>query len=271
MNIPNFPTDNLYKFLTIFGFVLLISGIYIAYNERVDLSTKIDELTIKEQSLLVIKKHQVKTPENKLDFLADSIALSVNIERLKNKVELFQNHSSLCFIIAIAGSGLLIFGIIKWHNKTQIYQDKILKNEAEKYLNDKSIIIHKVQFEKEFEIYTELWSKLISLRDTTFALRAKRINNNISYDVKLKSFWESFRIFLKLYEQNKPFYPKEIEEVLSVILKTTHKESIHFEMLEPSEENYFKEADINMDLIITEIDNVCLKIRERIGIITITN
>ena len=41
-----------------------------------------------------------------------------------------------------------------------------LKSEAER-----KNLIHRYQFEKEFSIYTDLWAKLIDLRNTTASLR----------------------------------------------------------------------------------------------------
>ena len=46
-------------------------------------------------------------------------------------------------------------------------------------------------------------------------------------------------------------------------------ESIDFELLDTKEKDYFKDTNLNMDSIIKVIDNICLKIRERIGVVSV--
>jgi len=51
MNIPNVPTDNLYKFLSIFGLILFVFSSYMLYEIPQNLNTEIDLMKIKEEAL----------------------------------------------------------------------------------------------------------------------------------------------------------------------------------------------------------------------------
>ena len=47
MKIPNLPTDNLYKFLSIFGLVLFVFGVYMIKDIPNQLHLRVDDFTIK--------------------------------------------------------------------------------------------------------------------------------------------------------------------------------------------------------------------------------
>ena len=211
------PTDNLYKFIAIFGLVFVVFSSYM------------------------------------LNQTADKTEITIS------------------FILLDVGIVTTVFGFITWYIKTQRYNDRILKNESEKLLNDKTVLIHKIQFEKEFNIYDELWPCLTDLRNATHALRPniEQIDMSIPEEVRRKKKAEDFikahNKCVGVFDNNKPFYPEDIyEKIADLILKTKFEKNSFDFMLEVNLER-FDEAKLKMDEIIQKVESICLKIRSRIG------
>jgi len=278
MEMPNLPTDNLYKFLAMFGLIILIFSSYMFIQEPEKLYSDIDKLQVREQLVkiqnqndsLVARQRDLKT---KNEYLQDSLELVTSLNGLQRKVDKLPGRLNIYIILYFFGGGISIIGFLLWFSKTQKFNDEIIKNESKKILNDKSVVIHKVQFEKEFNIYSELWANLILLRNATQSLRPGFESYDKSQSIeerkkiKIQDFFDSFNKCVISYENNKPFYPENIYKEIESVLKTSRKEAIEFEMMSPIESDYFKNAENNMDEIIEKIDIICIKIRDRIGLL----
>ena len=84
-----------------------------------------------------------------------------------------------------------------------------LKSEAER-----KNLIHRYQFEKEFSIYTDLWAKLIDLRNTTASLRpvldtidSTKNEEDIKKE-RLEKQYEKLIAVAESFDKNRPFYSK---------------------------------------------------------------
>lgn len=279
MEMPNLPTDNLYKFLALFGLILIVFSSYMFNQTPEKLYSDIDNLKVKEQ-LLKIKVHGDsfkgnQLVNNKIEHLKDSLEFDATLKGLQRKVDRFPKLLYLYLILLLLGVAATIFGFIKWFFRTQKFNDLMLENESKKSLNDKSVVIHKIQFEKEFGVYNNLWPNLILLRNATQNLRPtfESYDNTQSEEdrknTKIKNFNDSFNKCAETFDQNKPFYPEDIYKEIEMILRTSRHEAIEFVYMHPRESDYFKNAEKNIDEIISKIDSVCLKIRDRIGIVKV--
>lgn len=199
-------------------------------------------------------------------------------------------------ILGGLGTGVLLVGALSsWLGK--IWAERILSKDRAKYdrelesfrqkgdallekvrgKTEKEILVHKVQFEKEFEVYKSLWNALVILRDTTVSLRGV-----LEWDVpgesepdrikrKMVGFHPAYDSFLELVERNRPFYAEEIYAKVKELISNTHSEVISFlrvgrEYRSQEELHQFYEIRKKIQAL---SDETCDLIRNRIGLIKI--
>jgi hypothetical protein len=135
----------------------------------------------------------------------------------------------------------------------------------------RTVLVDKVQFEHEYEIYKKAWERLFALQQATLQLRPvldhfdpaeskedrmrKRIGN------VLKPYNE----FSALIETNQPFYPEVVYSALVAVRNKCHEEVIDFEYTERPHKEYWSEARKNQEEILALIDKACEAIRSRIA------
>jgi len=123
-------------------------------------------------------------------------------------------------LVVSGGVGAAIIGLLG-----KLWVDRKLDREKANYERELENLkaklaqkhtIHKLQFEKEFSIYLELWKALVRLRDATTDLtrRSEFITSNETMEQrqnrKDKEFKESYNEVIQLIEEQKPFYDKEV-------------------------------------------------------------
>jgi uncharacterized membrane protein len=142
MNIPNLPTDNLYKFLALTGIIILIFSIAITETRLTELESESDYYLTQQGELYF----DIQSLNSDLDRITDKEIFE--LKRLKNEIrirvfklsrtkELLLKKSKqtrTVFRWSIFGvlSGLLIsvFGFVLWYNRVQRYLDYKLKLET---------------------------------------------------------------------------------------------------------------------------------------------
>jgi len=134
---------------------------------------------------------------------------------------------------------------------------------------DKSLHIHKVQFEKEFNIYEDIWQKLVEIKKATLSLRPRfdSVDPQESLEERKKkrmdSFSSSFTPFRDSIEKNRPFYAQDIYKLLNDLLKVTYNEAIDFQYSEKQDRQYWEEGKKNEEEILQKIEAICESIRNR--------
>lgn len=183
LNLPTPPTDNLYKFISIFGLVLAVLGIFYVETKSLELNQEIYNLE-REKSVFSIEKSKIERKRNYLkdkidDFnrladikskpivndsiiswtriisgsknlITESNNISTLIEELREVelefekkqveidskesiIELKTNQDEKIFdvidILIPIGIILSFFGFVLWYDKSQKYQDVILKEQ----------------------------------------------------------------------------------------------------------------------------------------------
>lgn len=167
--------------------------------------------------------------------------------------ELFELSAAI--IASVGGAGFIVIGLSNWLGK--IWANRILENEKEKHTkeiekyknelvmelehlkryNEKNIFVSKLQFEKEFEIYLELWESLFDVYVCTNSLFA-RIDSfpqdlderNKHFHERYKRFSEAYNIYLKTIIKYAPFYSKDIYTEFDSIREICRKQGINFEV-----------------------------------------
>jgi membrane-bound ClpP family serine protease len=148
---PEAPTDNLYKFIAIFGLALLLVGAilptYITYSEKMNYVETMAKVKALENEMLVAGDFEILE-----EFKTEKVRTSEEVERFNAKVrdftlkngqavaELERFNARNPFAVAAAdnirilyviGAFLVAFGFVLWYYKLQRYQDLIIKNQAE--------------------------------------------------------------------------------------------------------------------------------------------
>jgi len=125
-------------------------------------------------------------------------------------------------LIAAGGIGAAIIGVIG-----KLVVDR--KLQEQKHEHDKQIeplkselqrknTIHKLQFEKEFEIYEELWKKLVDVRRSAVITPTVDIapGGKTLYDVYKERFDNAVKAFNEandLFEYHRPFYHDDVSSI----------------------------------------------------------
>lgn len=165
----------------------------------------------------------------------------------------------ISIISILATIGLAIYAV---NTNTQL---EILRGQV-----SRQNFIHQLQFEKEFEIYKELWSLISDLGNYTAQLRP-----TMDYAVEGKSYEaiindrvqkisESRNEFVKMFQKNKPFYSDAIYYKLLEFNSIIRKEVFSAKHDDSLKRKYWEEAEENVKKIQEITDEICLLIRERI-------
>jgi len=185
-----------------------------------DIKTEIDLINKNtEIKILELQNNKLSLPTNK-STIEEVIQLEVDSHIDSTKLDVKnKGFYIICFISTV----LIFFGFYKWYFKTQKFNDIILKNESEKLKENKNISIHKLQFEKEFELYNELWKLLIELKakagSITRVIGFLNEKNKLKQKQNIEEIRKVNEVLIacgRLVEQNRPFFLKKY------MMKLTH-------------------------------------------------
>jgi hypothetical protein len=141
----------------------------------------------------------------------------------------------------------------------------------------KKTTLHKLQAEKEFEVYSEIWDKAITLK---FALQELRpamdtIDPNEPpeerWNRRYKKVREAFSEFTQSVEKQRPFYPEKSYQELQTLSGEVWNEIVDFEFSFEEDQKWkmpvdgYRRAMKNLAEIIKRMDIVCELIRNRIS------
>jgi hypothetical protein len=147
-------------------------------------------------------------------------------------------------------------------------QARLKKLEAE---NQKKIEVHKIQFLKEFDIYSNLWASLVQLRSEVRLLRPKldsKPQNKTADEVdkeRMENAIKSANNCIDIFEKQKPFYSQSIYTHLNSLAKIVRKEIIEVQLKNPMDKEFYDKGEVNYEKIVVLIEKICDDIRARIG------
>lgn len=176
-----------------------------------------------------------------------------------NEIEMKDLISIIFSFISLVGAGVAFF-------ITQTQKKKIL---ALQNNEERRNLIHRYQFEKEFEIYQLLWSKLVQFDTAQHKLKSYRMNTSDEEMIaKNRLLIEEFNLAYKELQHsfvlNKPFYSNHIfDEVKQIIdLGAFSAIDISHEL-----DKSYRQALKNSELIGIHLESVNIRIKERIQFI----
>lgn len=149
------PTDNLYKFIALFGLTLVILSFipfYHSYKVKIEeievianfnkLKPQSDRLIIYIKSLLAEKDYEPEgnlAPKSLLIKEYNKLYMPIEIELNKLEIQTLKNAELkklvraeliLSIMILLMGVGFMFFGFKHWYYKLQKYQDMIIIKQA---------------------------------------------------------------------------------------------------------------------------------------------
>jgi hypothetical protein len=146
MNLPNLPTDNLYKFIALAGltiiFFSMVLPIIALHNLKLELLKTNGELSVLQAEFEFLRDDMEVAKRNPSPETAPRLGdkmkeLRIRTLQLKSKdeAERFLHRQTIIWqsvaTIGISiGSLMLILGFKFWYQRVQKYQDLILKKEA---------------------------------------------------------------------------------------------------------------------------------------------
>ncbi len=136
--------------------------------------------------------------------------------------------------------------------------------------SEKDLFIHRLQFEKEFSIYVELWGKLIELKRATSFLRPiidYVIEGETEEERKkrrLEEFGKAFTDVNGVFQKSRPFYSEEVYKSVNEIIQIANSEGAQYKFSDSIRFDDYEKAEKHVTLINERIENVCNSIRERI-------
>ncbi len=137
----------------------------------------------------------------------------------------------------------------------------------------KEQFIHRLQFEKEFEIYLELWKKLFVLKEATEMLMPIMDYNEPgkteeeTRKIRLKKTQAAYIEVRKAINYNKPFFAKEVYTNANNILSKSLRQALASQYPGRHVEEFlkrFEKAQKRTDDILKIIDEIDKSIRTRI-------
>lgn len=279
MNIPNIPTDNLYKFLAISGLIIFIFFTYFAESTK---EKYLNEFYIldKDNKILTLEKSVVPDDFDKLfEIKKDSVELVNRYTYLsKNWDKFIYTRFELYFWLSFLGASISICGFIMWYLKTQKYQNQIIRNEAYKSDIQRKQFQHNLQYENELNSYKQIWKNLYTLKlliNSLYKYFEKYVDGDSRYKVritdKLKELKQRYRPLISITFEIEPFLPKEFVNQVRKSQKALIEFAQDFEDLifiyKTYDESFFlylKELKRNFDREYKSVGDI---IRKRINLI----
>jgi hypothetical protein len=157
MQIPNLPTDNLYKFQALAGLTILIAATWFLIETTTSLAFQIPQLQSEVRILEIqtdhwrseidkLGKQESKSKTDAKEIEDEQLNLKIKLEELRCKAQIGFYGCIRVLILSIVNIFFLGWaarmtnqGFRNWQNRIQKYQDIIVKTEARNLLNKKSL------------------------------------------------------------------------------------------------------------------------------------
>ncbi len=192
-------------------------------------------------------------------------------------------------LVSLGGAGAIVMLCASWLGK--VWANKILESDRRRYGEelervrseletsrrmlqaelDKVIHVHRVQFETEFRVLSDIWTKLAVLRSAMRDLRpAKDLvdpdeDPDERFRRRLARFDSALYDFRRVVDDHSPFYPECILKELSTALNVADGEIISVS-LDRSERatDWYKEGRSNFEAFKKSAETVSSLIRQRL-------
>ena len=177
-------------------------------------------------------------------------------------------------LIMVALSGLAAWLGQVWATRISRKESAVLEKDLEELKTDleKNITIHKIQFEKEFEVYLDLSKRIHAFRTAYFTLNKVLKHIPVDPDEAKKQQRELQEAFRKAYfhmrdgiEEYKPFYALQVYDLAKGIIEIAVDELMFQEFPVSSGVPRYKEIQEQKKRLLATVDSIAEEIRKRIS------
>ncbi len=199
---------------------------------------------------------------------------------------------ALAVIVGIGGSGVFV-ALAAWFGK--IWASKILEKDRAKHTAemehfksdiqktarqlqgqiDRTLFVHRVQFETEFKALTDIWAKVTRLRRAMAALRpivsiGPAAETEAEAAEALQGRFTSFNaahiVLADAVQEQAPFYPYSVRQALTAVLQAAGAESVSLRLYPREEQkgDWYEAGEKNLGDLCASADRVEGLIRTRL-------
>ncbi|MCP3959878.1 MAG: hypothetical protein GY719_18695 [bacterium] len=186
-------------------------------------------------------------------------------------------------LVSLGGGGVIVFALSSWLGR--VWASRILEQDRAKYQEElervrgdreRSVFVHRIQFEAEFRGYQEVWKTLSSIVAKTFAFRPLldyAPKDKTREEVKkgrLEEFWSEYSSLQEVIRQHKPFLASDLDSHWEGILQALREEAIDYDHVNESDKRQsWEDRKKNLEAIRRHTDRICEAIRERVGLLVL--
>jgi hypothetical protein len=192
----------------------------------------------------------------------------------------------------------LLYASLRWFS--ELFASKILEKDRRKYAEelervkselehtrhelqarlDKTVYVHKMQWDVEFAAVSELWTKVTEVRFAFLRVRPVFDRGVASHTEwkdlvreRANALGETFNQTRMLLDTKTPFIPQQIFDAADLVLVTALKEANEVSMLDPDHDmrDYWTRAETNKEELIQRINELARRIRERLAEVSLSD
>lgn len=173
-----------------------------------------------------------------------------------------------------AGVAVLIAPLSAWLGK--VWAARILEKDRVRYqmqmemtLQDvrtrssKELFVHQLQFEKEFQVYLDLWKEVLSVGRAASEFRELKMDSGKSPEEQSEQLLQALKQLNSRVYDHRPFYTPEVYEFAKDILKKSGQ-VLRLHSMGGQARDPWEKSEALLDEINAAIDPLCDAIRRRI-------
>jgi len=134
--------------------------------------------------------------------------------------------------------------------------------------------INRTQYEMELTAFREVWEALLPVHRAAARLRPMWDSGLEEGETeqsrkreRLAKFYESLVPFGDVVWRHRPFYPANVFDELSELLRLMQLEAVQYRVFDPNrKEDYWERAIENVDALNSQVNKVCDTIRVRLSV-----
>lgn len=197
-------------------------------------------------------------------------------------------------LLSVGGGGLVVMAMSSWLGK--VWAQRLMQKDIAKHATDlealksklegmnkkvqaeldKTVYVHRVQFETEFKALSDIWNKVSTVRQALAGLRPQLEIISPEKDtavVQMDKFERKFNKFsaasgeLRQAAHNQsPFYTREIYDEILRIIDTLSDEEAQLKLTDepPFTDVWYKRGEQNWTITLSTADRISEMIQERI-------
>ncbi len=189
-------------------------------------------------------------------------------------------------VLSAGGVGAVLFGLSSWLGK--VWASRILASEKAQYAEqlsrlqgeleatnrrlqaelDKTIHVHRIQFETEFKALVDVWRTASAVRSAITGLRPQtglsEDDPETAFITRFNDFCMKLNQFKSAVDDHSPFYTAEIRASADQLIRTAIHEEVACQVKGPRDGEWFRDGRASVAAYIAGCHALSEAIRQRI-------